>query len=141
MRTAIVGAMVAVGLAFGTTGAEAAVPLVNVPCATAVATVVQGMGSPAAPILVPSTLPVRVCTVAPGVQIILPAFRVMGSRAARILVPEGLPTPVCTPATVVGQAIAPSPGTLVETSPGSGVFIVTGGGAPTSVLVPVVTCF
>lgn len=45
MRTAIVGAMVAVGLAFGTTGAEAAVPLVNVPCATAVATVVQGMGS------------------------------------------------------------------------------------------------
>src|SRR5579884_2084200 len=125
MRLAVIGVCVAAAAVLLGAPAGASTPLVNAACTPAVATVVHPVGDPAAPVLVPGTIPVRLCTVSPGVQVLLPAFQVVGLRPARILVPQGLPAP----GVVSGQAN------------GGSIVIVSGGAVTATVLVPVVTCF
>lgn len=141
MRLAVIGACAAaVAVSLGAP-AGASTPLVNATCTPAVATVVRPAGDPAAPVLVPGTVPVRLCTVSPGVQVLLPAFQVVGLRPARILVPQGLPAPICTATSTVGQVLLSSPGVVSGQANAGNDVIVSGGTVTATVLVPVVTCF
>ena len=142
MRFRIFALMVGVAIAsvavFG-----AAIPSsaqVTSTCADSTRTFVQSLGFSGAPVLVPMSLPVTVCTLPNNVQVIVPAFQIVGGRPGSIIVPSTVRVTSCTSGFVAAPSVSAVPGVQVFTVDGSTVVALSNT-TPLTVVTPLITCF
>ena len=142
MRFRIFALMVGVAIA-SVTVFGAAIPSsaqVVAPCNASTATFVQAVGFSRAPVLVPMSLPVTVCTLPGNVQVITPAFQFLGGRPGSIIVPSTVAVASCTSGFVATPSVSTVPVVQVFTVNGSTVVVLSNT-TPLTVVTPLITCF
>ncbi len=112
----------------------------QVTCAQTIGTFFRAVGPSSAPMLVPASVPLTVCSDHGNVVAVIPAFRTVGPAGAPMIVPTSTLAKTCAPTVVAatpvtGGGVAPA---LQFVQVGSGVFAVNLGSNSTATI-PVVT--
>lgn len=137
--------MLGMGIAIATlTTIGGAIPSsahVTATCSTTTGNFVQAVGFPAAPVLVPMSLPVTVCTLPTNVQVIIPAFRIVGARPGSLIIPSALPVASCTSSFVTAPSLSTVQVLQLVPVIGSASTVVLSTTLPAAVATPLVMCF
>lgn len=146
MRFQISAWVLGLGIAISTfTAIGAAVPSSangTASCIATTGTFVQAVGFPGAPVLVPMSLPVTVCTLPTNVQVIIPAFRSLSVQTGSVIVPRALPVASCASSLVAVSFATRGTVPVLQVAQGTGsTVVVLPSMLPATVVTPLIACF